>query len=76
MGAADRVLVAGEARSHCVANTVRDLCDAAGDPTLPGRLVLLVDATSDVPGFAEYGETFVRELTARGMRSAVTTSAL
>jgi nicotinamidase-related amidase len=67
---ADRVLVAGEARSHCVANTVRDLVEA--EPDVVGRLTLLTDATSDVPGFERFGEAFVRDLAARGMALATT----
>ncbi len=66
--AADRVLIAGEALSHCVANTVRDLADGFSDPASVGKLVLLTDATSSVPGFEAAGEAFVAELTARGMR--------
>ncbi len=65
----DRVYVAGEASSHCVANTVRDLV-AAGVPA--GRLCLLTDACSPVPGFSAYAETFVRELLERGMTLATT----
>lgn len=54
----DRVIVAGQAKSHCVAWTVEDL--AAGirrrDPTLAGRFYLLEDCTSPVvvPGAADY----------------------
>jgi nicotinamidase/pyrazinamidase len=76
MAGAGRVLVAGEARSHCVANTVRDLCDAVPDPGFPERVVLLTDACSDVAGFEALGAGFVRELTARGMRTASTADAL
>jgi nicotinamidase/pyrazinamidase len=76
MAGAERVLVAGEARSHCVANTVRDLCDAVPDPAFPRRLVLLTDACSDVAGFEASGARFVAELTRRGMRTATTADAL
>jgi nicotinamidase-related amidase len=65
LSSADRIVVAGEARSHCVANTVRDL--VAASPEIVRRIELLADATSDVPGFESLGEAFVRELTARGM---------
>ncbi|TNE90881.1 MAG: isochorismatase family protein [Deltaproteobacteria bacterium] len=61
----DRLLVAGEALSHCVANTVRDLVDAWGGEA--DRLVLLGDTASNVPGFDGYGTAFVEELCARGM---------
>ena len=69
---ADMVLLAGEARSHCLANTVRDLVAEAGTPDLPSRLHLLTDACSDVPGFESYGEGFVAELTAAGMKLTTT----
>lgn len=71
--AASRVFVGGEASSHCVANTVRDLV-AAGVPA--ERLVLLTDTTSAVPGFDSYAERFVAELTAQGMRTSTTAASL
>ena len=71
IAAADRVLVAGEALSHCVAATVSDL---AGDvPGLAKRTTLLVDATSNVSGFEALGEAFVATLGAQGMARATTT---
>jgi len=79
---ADLVLVAGEARSHCVANTVRDIADHLRDPSSLERMVLLTDATSDVadpPGttlFSDLGARFLRDMTARGMKTATTTAIL
>jgi hypothetical protein len=55
--AADVLLLAGEARSHCVANAVRDLA-AAFDPGNIGKLHLLADCTSDVQGFEQLGRDF------------------
>jgi nicotinamidase/pyrazinamidase len=72
VAAASRIWVAGEARSHCVANTVRDLFALVPDSGLPSRTVLLTDATSDVKGFEEYGESFVRQATMLGMTTATT----
>lgn len=69
------VVVAGEARSHCVANTVRDLCAAVaalGVDGFPERIALLADAMSDVGGFERFGEAFAREATAAGMRTTAT----
>ena len=43
-------MIAGEALSHCVAGTVRDLADGLGDEQV-GKLVLLTDCTSTVGGF-------------------------
>lgn len=50
----DAVLVAGQAKSHCVAWTVADLL--ADAPDLGGRLYLLEDCTSPVvvPGVVDY----------------------
>jgi len=69
LAAADIILVAGEALSHCVANTVRDIADHIGEANI-GKLVLLDDCTSSVGGFEELGRDFLAELTARGMRIA------
>ncbi|GAA5784957.1 hypothetical protein GCM10007860_03340 [Chitiniphilus shinanonensis] len=63
---ADTLLVAGQALSHCVAATVRDLVTYIP----PERIVLLTDCSSPVPGFETLGELFVAELSARGMRLA------
>jgi nicotinamidase-related amidase len=50
----DAVLVAGQAKSHCVAWTVEDLLEAA--PDVAARLYLLADCTSPVvvPGAVDY----------------------
>lgn len=70
---ADIVLLAGEALSHCLANTVRDVATKFADPRYTEKLVLLTDASSNVSGFEHYGDAFVREMTARGMRTSTTT---
>ncbi len=69
---ADTILIAGEALSHCVANTVRDIADSIGAQNI-SKMVLLTDCTSPVSGFEHLGEDFVREMTARGMRVAAST---
>lgn len=66
----ETIYVTGEAGSHCVANTVRDLADAA--PELIPCLVLLTDAVSPVAGFADFQHAFVQDLTARGMQLSTT----
>ncbi len=66
LAAMDTVFVAGQALSHCVANSVRDLVSAWGGDA--SRLVLLGDACSSVPGFEVYGERFVEEMSSKGMR--------
>ncbi|MDX1932021.1 MAG: hypothetical protein SFU56_05395 [Capsulimonadales bacterium] len=70
---ADIVFVAGEAGSHCVANTVRDLAgflkQETGDDRTLSKLVLLTDTISPVGGFETLQETFIDEMTGRGMRT-------
>lgn len=73
---ADVVLLAGEALSHCLANTVRDIADHLAEPSFIQKLVLLEDATSNVPGFEDAGAAFLRDLTGRGMRTTTTTAFL
>jgi nicotinamidase-related amidase len=70
--AADVIFVAGEASSHCVANTVRDLAEEMGEEAFLRKLVLLTDATSAVRGFEANAEEFVQKMTARGMQTATT----
>jgi nicotinamidase-related amidase len=78
---ADIILLAGEARSHCLANTVTDIADNFGDENIK-KMVLLKDATTDVPNppgttmFTDMGEAFVKNLTARGMQISTTTEFL
>lgn len=69
---ADLVVVAGEAGSHCVANTVRDLLTAWNDPTLARKLVLLTDAVSPVKGFEVYQDDFMRDMAQIGVQTAQT----
>lgn len=71
----DIVVIAGEAGSHCLANTVRGIADAGGDELL-SKLVLLKDATSPVPGFEKLQEDFISEMTQRGMKISTTTEFL
>lgn len=76
----DTVIVAGEAKSHCVAWTVEDLLAEirARDPRLAERIVLLDDCTSPVvvPGvvdFTDAAEAAYARFAAAGMRRAVST---
>ena len=73
---ADVVLLAGEASSHCLANTVRDIVARFGDPALIRKLHLLTDATSPVPGFESYADDFLRDMRAHGLRTLTTTDAI
>lgn len=69
---ADLVAIAGEASSHCLANTVRDIAEEFGDDKYVQKLVLLQDATSPVQGFEKLHEDFIKEMTARGMQLSTT----
>lgn len=60
----DRIIIAGEALSHCIANTVRNLVEHIE----PRRIVLLSDCSSPVSGFEKAGMVFVQEMTAAGMQ--------
>lgn len=67
---ADLVVVAGEAGSHCVANTLRDIaaCPNKHVQESLSNFVLLADATSPVPGFESHQEEFIREAAQKGMK--------
>lgn len=72
---ADLVFVAGEAGSHCVANTVRDLVDcwtAQGETNAAAKLVLLTDAISPVGGFENYQDAFLRDMAQLRVQTATT----
>jgi len=73
---ADIVAWTGEALSHCLANTFRDAAAEFSDPQLVQKMVLLTDATSSVPGFEHFGDTFISEMKAKGMRTSTTTDFL
>lgn len=67
----DMILLAGEALSHCLANTCKDIADNFGEENIK-KIVLLTDGTSNVPGFENLGEEFIKELSARGMKTSTT----
>jgi len=68
---ADEIIIGGEALSHCIANSIRDICNNFGSENIR-KIILLTDCTSNVPNFESLGENFIKEMTAKGMR--VTTS--
>lgn len=68
---ADIIGIAGQALSHCVANTIRDIANNFGEENIK-KFVLLEDLSSNVTSFEQLGDDFVNEMTARGMQ--VTTS--
>ena len=69
--AADMIALAGEASSHCLANTVRDIANNFGEASIK-KMTLLTDATSPVTGFEKMAEDFLTEMTQRGMNLSTT----
>ena len=69
LAAAERLIVAGQALSHCVAGTVRDLVRLLGTD-VARRMTLLLDCTSPVSGFEAQAQAFVDEMTTLGMSLA------
>jgi len=67
----DMIAIAGEARSHCVANTIRDIAAEFG-PDHVQKMVLLEDAMSDVPGFEDLGNSFMDDMRAMGVKVKTT----
>ena len=64
---ADEILITGEALSHCVANTIRDIAKRFGDDQVK-KFTLLEDTSSNVTGFEKMGQDFVKELLTKGMK--------
>jgi nicotinamidase-related amidase len=70
---ADEILITGEALSHCVANTVRDVAAQFGVDNVK-KFTLLQDTSSNVGGFEKLGRDFVLELAGKGMKLTDTKS--
>lgn len=68
----DAVYLMGEAKSHCVANSLKQLLDFA--PALVPKLIVLTDCTSDVTGLGYLGDPIYADARARGVRFAESTS--
>jgi nicotinamidase/pyrazinamidase len=64
---ADLIPIMGEALSHCMANTIRDIANNFGDENIK-KMVLIIDGTSNVPGFEKLGQDFLVEMKGRGMQ--------
>lgn len=63
----DRILVAGQASSHCVKETIEDIL-RFGDAGVTAKLVILTDCMSPVPGFEPVTERFFSNLQRQGIR--------
>lgn len=64
---ADVIAISGQALSHCVANTIKDIADNFGEENIK-KFVLLKDTSSSVQGFEQMGTDFISEMSARGMQ--------
>lgn len=64
---ADRIVIAGEASSHCVKATVEHLAQHMPSRRLD-KLVLLTDAMSPVSGFEAQAQSFLGDLQRQGAR--------
>ncbi|MFT3818986.1 MAG: isochorismatase family protein [Rubrivivax sp.] len=71
---ATRLLVAGEASSHCVRATVEHLTEHLGGDL--SRIVLLTDCMSPVAGFEPQAAQFLAAMRALGLRTLASTEAL
>ncbi|WP_295852103.1 cysteine hydrolase [uncultured Xylophilus sp.] len=72
---ADRIVVAGEASSHCVKATVEHLVEHLPSGRID-KLVLLSDCMSAVGGFEAQGRDFVEALRAQGATVATAAEAI
>ena len=72
---ADRILICGEAGSHCVKATTEHIVEnlAAEDV---GRLTLLTDCMSPVAGFEKQHDDFIEDMRGRGVRIAKSTDVI
>lgn len=68
----ERVLIAGEAGSHCVRATVEHLAEHLPSQRLH-KLVLLTDCISPVTGFEAQQAEFLAAMQARGLRLSLST---
>jgi nicotinamidase/pyrazinamidase len=70
---ADQVIIAGEALSHCVANTVYDIFKYLGTKQA-SKTIILEDVCSNIPGFEDFGRQFLNEMRALNVKVAKSTN--
>lgn len=58
----DMIIVCGEALSHCVANTLRDIIKEFSDQSYAKKVVIMEDGCSSVEGFTDLGSAFMQEM--------------
>ena len=53
----DKIVIAGEAKSHCVLESVKQICEAFYDkPEITRKIYVLTDCMSDIAGYEEKSE--------------------
>jgi nicotinamidase-related amidase len=62
------VFIAGEAKSHCVANSIKQAMEEA--PNLPNKFIILEDCMSDVQGLGHLGDPIYEKARKMGIRFA------
>lgn len=65
------VYLVGEAKSHCVANSLKQAMEEA--PTLANKFVILEDCMSDVTGLSQLGDPIYAKAKSLGIRFAKST---
>jgi nicotinamidase-related amidase len=63
----DRILVCGQALSHCVNFTTRDLVESFR--AHHDKVIVMTDGSSPVPGFEKEGQTFLNDMRALGVQT-------
>lgn len=77
IAAYDLIYVAGQARSHCVLETVNSIVTHfASQPDVIGKFRFLDDCTSSIPGFEAQTEARLREFAAQGVKFVRSTDPL
>lgn len=64
----DHIYLAGEARSHCVATSLKQVLNHA--PELARKMIIVEDCMSDVSGLGHLGEPIYQEAKRKGVRFA------
>jgi len=67
MAEADMIIISGQARNFCVADTIRDVIENFGREQAK-KFILLEDCMSDVPGFENLGHAFFNDMKSIGVR--------
>lgn len=68
---AQTIVVAGQARNHSVANTLKQMLE---QPSIQGEIIVLTDCMSDLPGFGHCVDSIFEMACARGVKFVSTDS--